>query len=150
MLRTMRHAAAAAPMMAVAALAFVVAQGGCGTQEQPDTTPPEAVKLTDGDDGKAVELRVGQVLEITLEANPTTGFGWEVLEVEGAVVEQQGEKAYKPRETDGRRVGVGGWETFTFKAVKAGAAELKLVYRRSWEKDVEPAKTFAVKVTVKE
>jgi len=134
----------------VVAVLFAVACGDGGDTGAADSEQAEKVALTDADDGKAVELRVGQVLEITLEANPTTGFGWQVLEVEGAVVEQQGEKAYRQRETDGRRVGVGGWETFTFKATKAGAADLRLVYRRSWEKDVEPAKTFAVKVTVKE
>jgi len=134
----------------VVAVLFAMACGDGGNTGAAGSEQAEKVALTDGDDGKAVELKVGQVLEITLEANPTTGFGWQVLEVEGAVVEQQGEKAYKQRETDGRRVGVGGWETFTFKAAKAGTADLRLVYRRSWEKDVEPAKTFAVKVTVKE
>ncbi|MBN1919027.1 MAG: protease inhibitor I42 family protein [Verrucomicrobia bacterium] len=167
-------------MAGLVTLAFVTALGGCGSRErgsqenaktgdgaakdtgdrpslaaggsqaQSDAAGPEAVKLTDGDEGEAVTLKVGQTLEIRLESNPTTGFGWEVLEIDPAVVEQEGETVYEASKTDGHTVGSGGWETFTFKAVEAGTVELKLVYRRSWEVDVAPEKTFTVTVTVEE
>jgi len=157
--KTMGRAALAALVIGIVVPAFVLT---LGCQDKTDTVKSGSsdgdgatgnlgkVVLKDGDDGKEIELKAGQALEITLESNPTTGFGWEALAIDPAVVEQQGEKVYKQRETDGRRVGVGGWDTFTFKAATAGTADLKLVYRRSWEKDVAPVKTFTVKVTVEE
>jgi inhibitor of cysteine peptidase len=137
--------------------------GDKSTPEQPEAgegTPglttdsgeltPEAVKLTEADDGTTIERRAGEMIEISLASNPTTGYGWEVVAPAEPVIEQVGEEEYVPDETSNRRVGVGGTSTFRFKAVKAGQTPLKLVYRRSRETDVEPVKTFAVTVVVKE
>jgi predicted secreted protein len=38
---------------------------------------------------------------------------------------------------------------FQFSAASAGLANLTLVYRRSWEYNTTPAKTFSVRVNVR-
>jgi len=43
-------------------------------------------------------------------------------------------------------VGQGGVTTFTYRVVNTGKAAISLVYRRPWEKDVKPEKTFAVEI----
>ena len=96
-----------------------------------------------------VTLEVGQVLPVTLQSNPSTGYGWEWIDDQDSIVEQVGEAVFLPRETgDPPVVGAGGWEILTFKAVSPGQTVLKLVYRRPWEEGVEPVKTFSLQVTV--
>jgi len=100
--------------------------------------PAESVEVNEDDTGRQVELERGQIIVITLESNPSTGYRWE----------QIGETEFKPSETgEPPTVGVGGWEIFRFKAVCAGQMTLELVYHRSWE-GVEPLKTFSIQVTV--
>jgi len=108
--------------------------------------PP--VVLRSADDGKTIGIKVGDRFDVSLAANATTGYGWEVAEGTGAVIRQLGEPGYQQDKTDGRKVGVGGTASFHFEAAAAGTAHLKLVYRRPWEKDKPPAKSFEVTVVV--
>jgi predicted secreted protein len=96
-----------------------------------------------------VTVELGQVFAVTLESNPSTGYGWEWIDEEDSIVEQVGEAQFKGRDTgDPPLVGAGGWEVLTFKAVSPGQMTLKLVYRRAWEEGVEPLKTFLLHVVV--
>ena len=101
------------------------------------------------DSGSQVELTSGQVLEVTLESNPTTGYSWEISEVDAAVLSQMGDVEFREAPKEGEQmVGVGGIETFRF-ASATGETTLTLVYHRPWEKDVEPLETFMVQVVVR-
>ena len=112
-------------------------------------TPDEEINIDEDDDGSQVELEQGQVLVVTLESNPTTGYGWEVIETQESILEQMGEAEFKPSdEGEPPTVGAGGWEIFRFKAISAGQMTIQLVYRRSWEEGVEPINTFSIEVVV--
>lgn len=105
-----------------------------------------AVKLDEQGNGQSVELKAGQKLTVSLAGNPTTGYSWEVSEIDPAVVELVGEPDYK---TDSKMLGSGGVYTFTFKAAAAGTTNLKLIYHRSWEEGVDPEKVYEVTLNVK-
>ncbi len=104
------------------------------------------VKLTETDAGSTVEMNVGDMLQVTLEGNPTTGYDWEMASGDAAVLEQLGASTYK---ADSDLMGAGGQVTLRFKAVAAGQTTLQLVYHRPWETDEPPAETFEVTVIVK-
>lgn len=104
------------------------------------------VRLTASDNGNNITLNKGQALIITLEANPTTGYTWEVAEVNANIIRQVGEIEFQP---ESGAIGAGGLQTIRLEAVNAGETPLRLVYHRTWEKDVEPQKTFSVQVLVK-
>ena len=90
------------------------------------------------------------MLVVTLESNPSTGYGWEQVEDQGSILEQIGEAEFKPAETgEPPLVGAGGSEIFHFKAAGAGQTTLQLVYHRSWEEGVEPLRTFSIEVVVR-
>lgn len=111
---------------------------------------PEEVNVNEDDDGSQVELEQGQILVITLESNPTTGYSWEVVETQASILEQMGEAEFKQSETgEPPLVGAGGWEIFRFKAVSAGQMTLKLGYQRPWEEGVAPLKSFSIQVVVR-
>ena len=76
----------------------------------------------------------------------TTGYTWEMLPQDPVVLRQVGTAEATP---DSSALGAGGKIAMKFAAVQTGQVPLQLVYRRSFEKDVAPAKTFEVNVNVK-
>ncbi|GAB4503959.1 MAG: hypothetical protein Fur0043_09520 [Anaerolineales bacterium] len=121
---------------------LVVALSGCGGGRD------QEIHLEAQDDGKQVTLQSGQTLTVSLEANPTTGYRWQVLQIDPAVLEQSGEAEYKQAAGAEGLTGAGGVETLRFEALAAGQTTLTLGYMRSWE-SVPPLKTFTVQVTVR-
>ncbi|MGB5932505.1 MAG: C1 family peptidase, partial [Anaerolineae bacterium] len=105
--------------------------------------PPTEVRLSTEDDGRHVELKEGQLLVITLEANPSTGYIWEVAGPDEKVLRQVGDIEF---EQESNLLGAPGRQAIRFQAVGEGQATLRLVYRRPWEEGVEPAKTFSLQV----
>jgi inhibitor of cysteine peptidase len=106
----------------------------------------KGVTVTDKANDTKVKVAKGKVLTVQLTGNPTTGFNWFVEKNDKEALPQQGKKEYAPAKKG--VVGGGGTFTFKFKAEKAGTSELELVYKRAFEKDTPPAKTFKVKVEV--
>ena len=95
------------------------------------------------DSGQAIDIGVGQEFVIAIGANPTTGYDWEVT-LDETVLELV-EKRYKPaEEAEHEIVGIGGVDYFRFKALKAGEAEIIMVYKRSWEGEGIDRKIFTV------
>ena len=105
----------------------------------------EPVRITEADAGSTVELQQGQILEIALPGNPTTGYTWEVVTGAEAVLEQQGEPTF---EAESELLGAGGVMTLTFVASGRGEATLSLIYHRTFEPGVAPLQTFEVMVIV--
>ncbi|MFJ9366544.1 protease inhibitor I42 family protein [Nocardia sp. NPDC101769] len=153
--------------MPLAVVMAGLALAGCGTSADPNeakpvsatsvavttavqATPSEhaAVQVGADSDGKDVSLAVGQGLIITLEANPTTGYAWELGGLDQNVVKQNGSPEYEQDPKPSGMVGVGGRSVANFVAVAAGSTRLSLEYKRAWEQGVEPAKTFTLNLTV--
>jgi inhibitor of cysteine peptidase len=111
---------------------------GCGTNGS---------SLTDADNGKQISMRPGEILTLTLESNPTTGYSWQVMELDSAVLTQEGDPEYKQSSGAEGLVGAGGTETFRFKAVGSSETTLELGYTRPWE-SVPPVETFTIQVDV--
>lgn len=99
------------------------------------------------DPNQPVEVAAGDTFRIVLDSNRTTGYGWQLAETpDEAVVKKVHNRYRAPRV---KRPGAGGQEVWRFQAVKPGTAEIRMVYVRSWEKGVEPARTAVFKVNVK-
>jgi inhibitor of cysteine peptidase len=96
--------------------------------------------------GDTVSVSGGKRFMIELEANPTTGYTWQVSAAPGDQVRLV-DQDYTPTGT--QQPGSGGVQQFTFEARSAGSTTLAFDYVRPWEKDVAPAQTatFPVKVT---
>ena len=99
--------------------------------------------------GGQAELERGQVLVVTLESNPSTGFRWEVVDLDESILRQAGESEFEVSDKRGPPPpGAGGHETFRFQAASAGQTTLQMVYHRPWEEGVEPLETFSLQVVV--
>jgi predicted secreted protein len=109
----------------------------------PLTGTPGGVLLGPLDDGRHIALRADQLLELHLEANPSTGYVWTVQDLDAAVLRQVGEpetEALSPL------LGAPGVVTLRFTPQAAGQSPLVLAYRRPWE-EAAPLKTFSLHVT---
>ncbi len=110
---------------------------------------PDEINVNEENDGGQIELEQDQILVVTLESNPTTGYSWELDENQDSVLQQIGEAQFKPSdEGEPPMVGAGGWEIFRFKAISAGQMTLKLIYRRSWEEGIDPVNTYSLDVII--
>lgn len=103
------------------------------------------VEIADTDNGSQVALQVGETLALSLESNPTTGYGWEIAELDQSILSE----TYHEYEADSPAItGSGGQEVWRFQAQRPGSTTLRLEYRRPWEEGVEPIQTFNVEVGV--
>jgi inhibitor of cysteine peptidase len=107
----------------------------------------EAKPLNQDEASTAIETNSGNAIILTLDSNPTTGYGWQLGQPLSSGVLVFVSSEYLPSPTD--LVGAPGKEIWTFKAVKAGKAVIVLNYVRSWEKDVAPADQKFFTITIK-
>lgn len=100
------------------------------------------------DSGSQVEVKKGQTLVISLESNPSTGYSWDVMEIDESILKQDGESEFISSQS-GDIVGAGGVELLRFETTGVGITYLELGYRRVWEEDVEPLMLFTLSVVVR-
>jgi inhibitor of cysteine peptidase len=103
------------------------------------------VQVDSSYNGRDVTLAIGEVVELSLAENPTTGFGWQF----GVKPEPACSLVKSWFEAPNGPPGKGGIHRWQFQAVRSGTGEIKLEYRRSWEKDTPPAQTFQLSVHVR-
>ncbi len=97
----------------------------------------------------AARLRVGQVLEIALRANPSTGYGWDLVsDGAPALARTTGPATPPPMDTQPPMPGAPGIARWWFRAERPGAATVRLEYRRPWQKDVPPVEVAEYRITV--
>jgi inhibitor of cysteine peptidase len=131
--------------------AILIVLAGCGPVGDRELgNGPEEANIGAEDNGAQVKLAPGQTLVLTLEGNPSTGYSWDVVEVEDSVLRPQGEPEFKAvSDQEPAPPGAGGVQVLRFRAVGSGETPLKLNYHRSWEKDVKPADTYSIQVVVR-
>jgi len=141
------------PALGAAVLILVIigsaaAATGCGSQAGAASGP---VKLTEADNGKTITVNNGDLVQVALPGNPTTGYSWSVTmsNKDDTVLQQQGDPVYVQQSTDPSLVGGGGTFTFTFKAVGPGQVILNFGYARPWEQGVAPIQTYSATIDVK-
>jgi inhibitor of cysteine peptidase len=95
------------------------------------------------------QLEVGNIGQIVLQGNPTTGYSWHCAISDTGVLELSGEQYQSDSAEDA--VGAGGTYTWDFRALEAGTAEITCKYYRDWlgESDTAPEDTVTYTVVVK-
>jgi predicted secreted protein len=105
---------------------------------------PEVI-LQKQDNGKEINLKAGQVVQVQLAGVGGTGYWWYVQDLDARHLELLLEKT--KAESDGRVGGpvLGLW---TFQAKEPGTTEIKMDYYRKWEGVEKAIKKFRVKITI--
>ena len=102
--------------------------------------------ITDADKGGTVQLKTGDILEVHLKSNPTTGYMWYVHPKSTTLLKLIGQS-----QTQATEPGVGRpiIQIFEFQPQGAGDGVLLLHYVRSWEKPVPDEEQFDLHVSIR-
>ena len=107
------------------------------------------ISIDDSFNERAVAVRAGETIEVTLAENASTGYRWIVSSDRGSRLDDALREVGQTAQAEGTRPGMPGVRCFRFEALAAGYAELQLEYRRTWEMAAEPARTFRLRVEVR-
>jgi predicted secreted protein len=91
-----------------------------------------------------VELALGESCEIRLAENRTAGYQWSLVADGTPICERVGDDY----QTAAGPPGKGGTHWWELRAIHSGETRVLLEYRRSWEPDASPARTFSLRVRV--
>jgi len=116
------------------------------------------VPVTRSNSGQSIQLSKDQVLEVRLPSQPSTGYGWYVVNtsnnnelykkenVNNGIIKQIGNREFVSDEKSIDIVGAPGTQVLRFVGVSKGTTDLKLVYVRPWLKDAEPLDVYKIKI----
>ena len=95
-----------------------------------------------------IKTTAGKEFVITLDANVTTGYEWQLTKPIDDSLIKLVHSEYVPDKTG--LVGSGGKSIWTFKAVRSGKTQISFKYIRPWEKDTPPVKEAAYIVAIRD
>jgi len=104
------------------------------------------VVATEADNNGRLTVARGTLLLVRLKANPTTGYSWQLGSDPKPLALQSSE--FERSKQDQPLAGSPEIQVMRFETSAVGTASLVLEYRRPWEKNAAPAKTFKLQVTV--
>ncbi len=129
------------------AVAAAIGLGACSSSPpQPSASGLETVdgvaKATSSDNGKVVGLLPGYTLQVTLPADPSTGYSWQVSHIVPQYLQLVAGPSYSPSSpTPGSPAS----EVLVFRAMATGNSRLQLQYAGSGG---TPSKTWSMSVRV--
>ncbi len=92
-----------------------------------------------------IRARVNEPFTISLPANPTTGYEWQV-DYDYVLLKQESDQ-FEEATPVAKRVGAGGTSAFIFLPMKPGKSTIYFVYKRSWENIVADTRAFHVEIS---
>lgn len=120
-----------------------------GDEDAPEPPPVNGtVEVSAKDNGQTVTADVGNLVRITLESNPSTGYNWELRDFDyGAAIFNSSDLV--ARKTGNVLMGAPGDTVIVLQAVAPGTQQITAVYRRPWEAPDQVAATFSFQLEVK-
>ena len=109
--------------------------------QTPNATPV-AVNMTNN--GKTIPVALGDTIEVTLDENPSTGFGWNATTTPGlAIITDR----FESSDTSGRP-GAGGIHIWELQATQPGLQNFSAIYKQSWMPDSPDDERYVIFVQV--
>lgn len=146
-----------AALVAIASFALALAPIGCSSADdfeeetaadQSSEDALSALVIREGDNKKTFVVPQGQSVRVELPANRTAGYKWIVASTDRTF----GYPATDKYSSTSTATGSGGTQKLTWKTKAPipmiGTHKVVLEYRRPWEENVKPLKTFTFSVTI--
>jgi inhibitor of cysteine peptidase len=105
------------------------------------------MRVDESYNNQIVTLGRGQLLEIVLASNPSTGYQWQFGQPVDYRVLRQIDYRYVPAGAPWL-VGGGGMEYWLYRAMDPGTTTILMYYTRPWENQ-RPTKVFRLRVNVR-
>ena len=98
------------------------------------------------DNGKTIDVAVGQIIKISLPSNASTGNKWRKTVYDNNFIITSGKPNYMLGDKDA--MGSGGILITRFKAIKEGETKIYMEYGNRFEFDKEPLKVFEINLKI--
>jgi len=131
-------------LMAVSWLVLLLLMFVSTSQQSVSAKDTQVVTATQDQKSAEASVTTNHELQVRLPSQPGTGFSWQLLRTP-SLVKLKGQSTEPP---DKSRPGAWQMQMFRFQAGTPGSETLQFGYRRLWEKDTPPAKTFSLVVTI--
>lgn len=105
------------------------------------------VTLTKENDGAEYRFQTGQIFQVVLPENSTTGYQWTIAEPAPPNITLL-RKDYAAQHHEPPLAGAGGTRIMTFQATGKGSAYLVLLLRRPWEAAGEHVDSFNLRLHI--
>jgi inhibitor of cysteine peptidase len=118
--------------------------------ETPGGMPPRQQVVTESNNGKSINLKVGDSFYLRLPENPSTGYSWVLNVSQGLGGNLTGNyfSEQLPEEVKQPLVGAGGVRIWQIKANSAGSQQVTGIYKRPFENETGEEKKFTLNVEV--
>jgi inhibitor of cysteine peptidase len=100
--------------------------------------------MSDTNEDHFLYVKCGDKFKIEVESNPSTGYKWHLLSFNEDILKLIS-SVYLSKLTN--QIGSSGIEHFNFEAKKRGSTSIKIVYKRTWEKQPVKSNEYFVNVT---
>jgi len=106
--------------------------------------------MMSGENETHIAVRQAGDFFIKIKSNPTTGYSWALLKpVDEKLLKFKGPKEEdEEEEIEQPLIGQPTYEIFVLEALAPGKTLVELQYRRPWEKDVPPIKTYKIYIVI--
>jgi len=109
---------------------------------------PTTIIIKENSQEEKYSLRKGDIVEVILNANPSTGYKWQIENIDPLKIKII-EETYTAQKVQRDIVGSGGKKIYLFKAIKKGNTVIELKYSRPFEKDLPPKKKFHINLDIR-
>jgi inhibitor of cysteine peptidase len=101
-------------------------------------------QISAAENGQTLVVPAGELLELALPENPGTGFAWQLRAADTA------HYALRSDTFEGLPggIGQGGIRHWQFATLQPGRDSIELQYRRPWETNQAPARTYTVNLHI--
>jgi predicted secreted protein len=127
----------------LAPVGLLLALQGCTTMSG------QVVRVEEQDSARAIELTVGQILEIRLPTFPARGLTLSLGSNVTPVLRLAGTPSHNDDTVAGGVSGTGSYEAWRFQAMQSGTVKVQMNYRLQWETTGAPTRAVTYEVTVR-
>lgn len=131
------------PLFVTLALILFSAPGSYSVPSQVNS-PNAMLSITANDNGRTLNLHTGDYIQIELFENASTGYRWEIDQLNPGMIDKISEKAHYHNTA----IGSGGTMEFVFQAKAKGNTVIALKYLRPWEGDSSIVQRFRLDLNI--
>jgi predicted secreted protein len=106
----------------------------------------QTMRITKNDNGREIDVSRGNLIEVSLDSQGTTGYLWTFESIDPDYIEVMREEsavASAPGLTGGAVI-----HTWLLRLKKEGLTEIRMSYKRPWEGKDKAADTFTVRLRI--
>jgi len=109
---------------------------------------PNTITINENNQNEKYSLKKDDNIEVILAANPTTGFKWQIVNIDNSKIKLIDE-SYTAHKVNRDIVGSGGNKVYLFNTIDKGNTSIEFEYSRPFEKEATPYKIFNVNLDIR-